>query len=86
MLRVQHEVEEKRQNLIALQGRINKMRSEEDRAKRHISLARRQADFISTLQAEKQRARDEKARLMQEQVRKEEESRRRLNGDRHGQM
>jgi hypothetical protein len=42
-------MEEKRQNLIALQGRINKMRSEEDRAKRHISLARRQADFISTM-------------------------------------
>ena len=41
MLRVQHEMEEKRQHLIALQGRINKMRSEEERAKRHISIARR---------------------------------------------
>lgn len=86
MIRVQHEVEEKRQNVIALQGRINKMRSEEDRAKRHISLARRQADFISTMQAEKQRARDEKAKFIQDQVRKEEESRRKLLGDRQGQM
>ena len=46
MIRAQHEVEEKRHHLIALQGRINKMKSEEEKAKRHISHARRQSEFI----------------------------------------
>jgi hypothetical protein len=46
MIKAQHDVEEKRLHLIALQGRINKMKSEEEKAKRHISHARRQSEFI----------------------------------------
>ena len=49
--------------MIALQGRINKMRAEEERVKRHISQARRQSEFIAKMQEEKQRMREEKERL-----------------------
>ena len=41
MIRVKNEVIEKREMMIQIQGRINKMKSDEERTKRHIAMARR---------------------------------------------
>jgi hypothetical protein len=38
------------------------MKSEEERTKRHIAQARRQADFIASMQVEKRKMRQEKAK------------------------
>lgn len=37
MIKAKNEVESKRHMLVALQGRINKMKTEEERTKRHIA-------------------------------------------------
>ncbi len=50
MIRVKNEVVEKREMIIQIQGRINKMKSDEDRTKRHIAMTRRQSDFIVKMQ------------------------------------
>jgi hypothetical protein len=46
MIRVKNEVNEKREMMIQIQGRINKMKSDEERTKRHIAVTRRQSEFI----------------------------------------
>ena len=58
--------------MIQIQGRINKMKSDEDRTKRHIQMARRQSDFIIKMQQEKDRKREEKLRNAHELAEKEE--------------
>ena len=63
MIRVKNEVHEKRDMMIQIQGRINKMKSDEERTKRHIQMARRQSDFIIKMQLEKDRKREEKVKL-----------------------
>lgn len=62
------------------------MRSEEERAKRHISQARRQSEFIAGMQAEKERMRLEKARVQQQHQQKEESIRRKLMEERQTQI
>lgn len=78
MIRAKQEVEEKRQMMIQLQGRINKLKSEEDRTKKHISDARRQSDFIATMREEKARLREEKERLALEQAVRSERQRKQI--------
>lgn len=82
MIRVKNEVVEKREMMIQIQGRINKMKSDEERTKRHIAMARRQSDFIVKMQKEKEREREEKIRLAMENAEKEEQARRKLIQDR----
>ena len=48
------------------------MKSDEDRTKRHIQMARRQSDFIIKMQQEKDRKREEKLRNAHELAEKEE--------------
>jgi hypothetical protein len=73
MIRAKHEQEEKRQMMIELQGRINKMRSEEERTKRHIAEAKRKSNFIASMKEEKARIREEKIKHEIEVANKEKE-------------
>ena len=61
--------------MIQIQGRINKMKSDEERTNRHIQMARRQSDFIGKMQMEKDRQREERMRNAQEVFEKEEKAR-----------
>jgi|LauGreDrversion4_2_1035121.scaffolds.fasta_scaffold371934_2 hypothetical protein len=54
------------------------MKSDEERTKRHIAMARRQSDFIVKMQKEKEREREEKIKIAQENAEKEEQARRKL--------
>lgn len=63
MIRAKREVEEKTQMMIQLQARINKLRTVDDKTKRNLQEAKRQADFIATIREEKARKRDELERI-----------------------
>jgi hypothetical protein len=68
MIRAKRQVEEKTNMMIQLQARINKLRTVEDKTKRNMQEAKRQADFISQIREEKAKKREERDKIAIEQA------------------
>ena len=82
MLKAKQDAEEKRQMMVQLQARINKLRTQEDKTKRNIAEAKRQSEFIAVMRDEKSRKREEKMRIENEQIYRENEIKRKIQKER----
>ena len=82
MLKAKQDAEEKRQMMVQLQARINKLRTQEDKTKGNIAEAKRQSEFIAVMRDEKSRKREEKMRIENEQIYRENEIKRKIQKER----